>query len=506
MGITQCNSLSEGKLTFELIAKVLPKGETQFEKQIVNEYIKIKHLMYKKLSENKEPYYISSKEKCLCDYVDIGKRKELFAKWAEILIDTLKQSDPSNLTQFIEEYLMFYKLKDSQRFIDMVCLSPPKSLRWTSWLTIADIPIIREKKTYEAYLKNPIAKCTEDQIKKDLNRTLFIDNNNENEKQSLYNILRAFSNLDQEVSYCQGMNFITAFLLQSSSFDEVNTFHLLSFVFIEIRGFYSDQFPELKSYLYVFNHYFKKYFPKLSKHFESLEIVDELWIGKWIQTLFTICLPFDITQRFWDHLLSYGFEFIIPLSLGILYQMEKRLLELKDSSDVIEYFKEAFAPKERVLLEKDIVSNVIAIDKILVYALQLYKTITKTAINGLKIEFEKKNNINLDVIKKRYTMMNIKPMTTLSSASSDFSYRINDDNNKSFLPSSIVVNKSLTLQDIITNTNNSNCNSLVILNDNNDDCYLDEISNCNEDEMWFETNRSKMATHVMSANMMNKRK
>ena len=73
-------------------------------------------------------------------------------------------------------------------------------------------------------------------------------------------------------------------------------------------------------------------------------MVDELWIGKWLQTLFTINFPYEETCYIWDALLVYGMDFIIPISLSILSFIEKKLLKLNDSSDILSFLQETFNP------------------------------------------------------------------------------------------------------------------------------------------------------------------
>ena len=101
-------------------------------------------------------------------------------------------------------------------------------------------------------------------------------------KTSLFNVLRAYAICDKEVSYCQGMNFIAAFLLIVSDFNEVDTLHMMIFLFmfnksnLGIRGFFMDNFPLLNLYTYQFNHLFEIHFPLLKKHFNKLEIPNEI--------------------------------------------------------------------------------------------------------------------------------------------------------------------------------------------------------------------------------------
>ena len=52
---------------------------------------------------------------------------------------------------------------------------------------------------------------------------------------SLYKILKAYWNLDNEIGYCQGMNLIVGFMLIISNFNERDSFYLLSGIFGNIK-------------------------------------------------------------------------------------------------------------------------------------------------------------------------------------------------------------------------------------------------------------------------------
>jgi hypothetical protein len=70
-----------------------------------------------------------------------------------------------------------------------------------------------------------------------------------------------------------------------------------------IRGFFIESFPLLYCYLYIFDNILIKELPHLYNHIQYLDVPKMAWIGKWIQTLFTICLPFEMNIRVWDVLL-----------------------------------------------------------------------------------------------------------------------------------------------------------------------------------------------------------
>ena len=101
-------------------------------------------------------------------------------------------------------------------------------------------------------------------IQKNISRTFINNNKKKNEKKKkekiLYNILKSICNIDKECGYCQGINFITGFLLEISDFNEVETFYMLISLFskefdcnFNLRGFFIDNFPLLKIFLYIFD-------------------------------------------------------------------------------------------------------------------------------------------------------------------------------------------------------------------------------------------------------------
>jgi hypothetical protein len=307
-------------------------------------------------------------------------------------------------TNKVEMNLRNVYLMNRSRFCQKVSKGVPDCFRWLSWMICSQVPEDRSEDLFAHYYKETIDEEIDIQIKKDLNRTLseIYDINAEDTQNFLYRLLRAFGNLDKVVAYCQGMNFIAGFLLLLSDFNEVDSFYMLINLFsisfsdnFGIRGFYTDDFPLLKAYLYAFDFYFHKKCPVLFKHFKALEIPDEVWIAKWFQTLYTICLPLNVLVRFWDCLFSSGLEFLISFSLGLIQQLEKDLLKLEDAFDVTEFFKKMgpfFTPggmKIHLNIE-DIIQNA-----------KKYN-ITRTDVNGLIKEHEKVNKVNLSPLSTKY--------------------------------------------------------------------------------------------------------
>lgn len=288
-----------------------------------------------------------------------------------------------------------YYTKNKEKFVDRVSKGPPESFRWVSWLILQHVPEEKSEGIFITYFRKELSEEINTQIKKDLNRTLTEEQQSLNipeTQELLYKILKAFASVDKQVSYCQGMNFIAGFLLLISDFNELESFYMMVSLFSNennkvnqdtfgLRGFFLDNFPLLKLYLYYFDYFFIKKLPNLKAHFTKLEIPDEVWIAKWFQTLFVIVLPANSVIRLWDCIMAYGLEFLLNFTLSLLKHFEYDLLKCPDTYDIVEYFR-------------GINTHFIDIEEILINAKKIF--ISKNQVFYLKHEYEHKHKLNLD--------------------------------------------------------------------------------------------------------------
>jgi hypothetical protein len=256
----------------------------------------------------------------------------------------------------IEEGLRGYCKMRREKFLERVSKGPPDSFRWSAYMVaVFDgyAVVKRSEHLYNSLLKLELDEKTDNQIRKDLNRTLSDEPsfNLSDTQLTLYRLLKCFAGIDDEVGYCQGMNFISGFILLLADFNEVDSLYMLIALFgcdfndrFNLRGFYLNDFPLLKMYLYIFDHYFEKRMPALRKHFEDLEIIDEIWVAKWFQTLYTINLPLNVVVRLWDCIIVYGLQFLINFTLAFLKTIEDDLIKATDTMDIVNYFKMMISP------------------------------------------------------------------------------------------------------------------------------------------------------------------
>ena len=144
---------------------------------------------------------------------------------------------------------------------------------------------------------------------------------------SLFKILVAYSNLDPEVGYCQGMSTIAAFLLLY--FDEAAAFEAFVKVMArdDLRLMYRTGFPLLFEYFWIHERLMKKFLPNLWTHLEKHLITTSIYATKWYLTLF-LSFPTRLAARIWDLFLFYGLDILPLTALALLKMHEKRICAL----------------------------------------------------------------------------------------------------------------------------------------------------------------------------------
>lgn len=372
---------------------------------------------YSHLKSSNELTYFSGKNKIIKLFIKSRQIKENFVEWTKYLFD-INNEDLESDKKFSKkiENLKKYPLNkgffqnnlkkhlfNNKLFNHLLNYGIPNNFRETVWEIVFTeknnaskyFNFEEEQKEYNSYLRNVQPNS---QIEKDLNRTLI----NESEKTTQnINILKNILNCLYKYNngYCQGMNFIVGFLLKLTNYDEIRTFYILKNILPEIKGYFEDDFPLLKKNINIFDSYFQELYPKLYKHFKKHDVYNELWVGRWFQTLFTLSIPFEELCNIWDVLIIKGFDFIVYISLAIIGFLENELLELKDSSDILSFLQKVLSPKEAILiykkqLEEDKYTNIIPLFEILSKANKIEKSFKDRYNNTLAKTRKSDNNLN----------------------------------------------------------------------------------------------------------------
>jgi hypothetical protein len=251
--------------------------------------------------------------------------------------------------------------KRLNKFKRRVCKGPPSKYRWSAWCAAVGLKSRINVTEYHnlSYANEDIQSV----IQRDLDRTFpehpYLDLSKYGEigQESLKRILSKFANKHSDIEYCQGMNFVAGFLLLMSGGNEVESFYMLELMCsrYSIAGFYIESMPELKKCIFVFNCLFQKFLPKLYRHFTETEVPSDLWISKWIMTIFTMTLSFDTIVRVWDLLFIKGFKIVYQVALALLFHIRDKLIELDLASiaNILRIIKNA-SPNPEALIKRAI--------------------------------------------------------------------------------------------------------------------------------------------------------
>lgn len=310
----------------------------------------------------------------------------------------------------------FFKKHQEIFFQKVQNVGPCQGHRWESWTLMFRInkqlnDQTNEKSFYELLLTNNSPH--EEDIKKDIFRTFpthpyFIESSPENTLLSispkmgnlkLFRILKAISVYYPEMGYCQGMNFVIAFLLAVSGGKECEVFQLFIKLAenpkFRILGFYENGFPLMKLYSFIFYQLLEKRYNKLAKHLKKIDLPETLWLTKWLMTMLIYSFPLEISVRLWDYIIASKSLFtLIKVCLELLRSMSKKLFE-KDAMGIAEFFREIIENKEILIHPKSEIY--INPDKVIQKAKKIKfseKTIAKWTnafIETLEKDEEKKN-------------------------------------------------------------------------------------------------------------------
>ena len=188
--------------------------------------------------------------------------------------------------------------------------------------------------------KNQNFKKVLEEISRDINRTFYTEKFTKgNGINELQNILNALAFIRPEIGYCQGMNFIAGALINFIENEEKCFWIFLSFIDnIELNLLYLKNMPDYSIRVYQLNYYIKQFFPKLSNHFKKNQINPEIFFSKWILTIFSNYLPFDVLYKVWDIFILDQWKCIFKFSLILLKIMHEKLIKM-DLQQFSQYFK-----------------------------------------------------------------------------------------------------------------------------------------------------------------------
>ncbi|XP_054853455.1 TBC1 domain family member 1 isoform X2 [Eublepharis macularius] len=171
---------------------------------------------------------------------------------------------------------------------------------------------------------------------------------------SLYNILKAYSLLDLEVGYCQGLSFVAGVLLLHMTEEEA--FNMLKFLMFDVglRKQYRPDMTILQIQMYQLSRLLHDYHRDLYNHFEAHEIGPSLYAAPWFLTMFASQFPLGFVARVFDMLFLQGSEVIFKVALSLLGSHKPLILQHENLETIVDFIKCALPNLSLVQMEKTI--------------------------------------------------------------------------------------------------------------------------------------------------------
>ncbi|XP_060044203.1 TBC1 domain family member 1 isoform X3 [Erinaceus europaeus] len=171
---------------------------------------------------------------------------------------------------------------------------------------------------------------------------------------SLYNILKAYSLLDQEVGYCQGLSFVAGILLLHMGEEEA--FTMLKFLMFDmgLRKQYRPDMIILQIQMYQLSRLLHDYHRDLYSHLEEHEIGPSLYAAPWFLTVFASQFPLGFVARVFDMIFLQGSEVIFKVALSLLGSHKPLILQHENLETIVDFIKNTLPNLGLVQMEKTI--------------------------------------------------------------------------------------------------------------------------------------------------------
>lgn len=156
---------------------------------------------------------------------------------------------------------------------------------------------------------------------------------------ALFNILKAYSLLDPEVGYCQGLSFLAGLLLMH--LEEEEAFELLKYIMfgLNARQLYMPEMGELQVKLYQLTRLIHDSDPDLLVLLNHYDVLPSLYAAPWFLTLFASQFPIGFAVRVVDLLLLHGLDVITKMALLLVLDNRKELMACSGLEQMMDCFK-----------------------------------------------------------------------------------------------------------------------------------------------------------------------
>ncbi|GFO11651.1 TBC1 domain family member 1 [Plakobranchus ocellatus] len=177
----------------------------------------------------------------------------------------------------------------------------------------------------------------------------------------LFNLLKAYSLLDTEVGYCQGLSFIVGMLLMHM--EEISAFHVLKYMMydLRLRRQFKPNMTALQMKLYQLTRLLHDHCRDVYDHFESHDISPTLYAAPWFLTLFASQFPLGFVARVFDMIFVQGIDVLFKVALMLLVNHRALILQCNSFESVVDFLKTTLPEMVQVQMER-VISQAFELD------------------------------------------------------------------------------------------------------------------------------------------------
>lgn len=220
----------------------------------------------------------------------------------------------------------------------------PSAVRGKAWFYLSGghISLAKYSKFYEKLEREPGDEQVCDEIRKDIHRQfpnheLFREANGPGQ-QSLYNVLKCFSIVRKEISYCQGLAPVASILLMNMPPSHA-FWSLVAITDHYVPGYYLAGFQAVQLHGRMLFGLLKKYAPISHRILKKADIDPVLYMFEWFMCLFVRNLPWATVLRLWDMFLCEGIVVIFKAAIVIIGNTLTSDQKKMDQHDILHLMK-----------------------------------------------------------------------------------------------------------------------------------------------------------------------
>lgn len=220
----------------------------------------------------------------------------------------------------------------------------PSAVRGKAWFYLSGghISLDKYSKFYEKLEREPGDEQVCSEIRKDIHRQfpnheLFREANGPGQ-QSLYSVLKCFSIVRKEISYCQGLAPVASILLMNMPPSHA-FWSLVAITDHYVPGYYLPGFQAVQLHGRMLFGLLKKHAPVAYRILKKSDIDPVLYMFEWFMCLFVRNLPWATVLRIWDMFLCEGIVVIFKAAIVILGNTLTNDHKKMDQHDILQLLK-----------------------------------------------------------------------------------------------------------------------------------------------------------------------